>query len=312
MARVLVTSPLATDIRPLLFEHELIGGDRLLSRDDLLAMVTDVEGLICLLTERIDEELLARAPRLRVIANHAVGFDNIDRAACARRGIVVANTPDVLTDATADLTFALILAVARRVLEGDALVRSGQWRGWEPTQALGFAIGGRTLGLVGMGRIGQAVARRGQGFGMRILFANRSIKSIAGATQVPLERLLDEADVLSIHCSLEPGTRGLIGTDELARMKPNAILINTARGPIVDEPALIAALAAGRLGGAGLDVYAEEPHVPEALRYEPRTVLLPHVGSATKQARTRMAELCAEAVREVLAGRTPQNQVRYA
>jgi glyoxylate reductase len=309
MPRVVVTSPLAIDVRPLLAGHDVFGGDRRLERAELLRAVADADALICLLSDRVDEELLAAAPRLRVVADHAVGVDNIDLGACARRGVAVAHTPDVLTDATADLAFALVLAVARRVVEGDALARSGTWGGWEPGQLLGADVAGRTLGLVGFGRIGQAVARRGLGFGMRVLYAAPTPRPVAGATHAPLDQLLEEADFVSLHCPLTPATRGLIGAAELARMKPTAILVNTARGPIVDEAALAAALRAGRLAGAGLDVYAEEPRVPEALRAEPRAVLLPHIGSATHTARARMAELCAEAVREILAGGRPANLV---
>jgi glyoxylate reductase len=299
---VLVTSPLSIDPRPRLAGHDVRGGDRRLGRAELLAAVADADALICLLTDRIDEELLARAPRLRVVADHAVGVDNVDLAACARRGIVVANTPDVLTEATADLTFALILAVARRVVEGDALVRSGRWLGWAPDHFLGADVSGRTLGLVGMGRIGQAVARRAAGFGMRIVHTGR-------AAGVPLAELLSESDFVSLHCPLTPATHRLIDAAALRRMKPTAFLINTARGAIVDEEALVAALAAGGIAGAGLDVFAEEPRVPPALIADPRVVLLPHIGSATHATRARMAELCISAVNEVLAGRSPANRV---
>jgi glyoxylate reductase len=302
VSSVVVSSPLAIDVRPLLAGHEVVGGDRRLGRDELLAAVGGADGLICLLSDRIDEELLARAPRLRVVANHAVGVDNVDRAACARRGIVLANTPDVLTDATADLTFALLLAVARRVVEGDALVRSGGWTGWEPGQLLGADLAGRTLGIVGLGRIGQAVARRAAGFGMRVVWTGRGVG-------VPLAELLASSDFVTLHCPLTPATRGLIDAAALAKMKPTAILVNTARGDIVDEPALVAALAQGRIAGAGLDVFAAEPEVPAALRADPRVVVLPHVGSATRGTRARMAELCAEAVTAVLAGRMPANRV---
>jgi glyoxylate reductase len=302
VSRVVVTSPLAIDVRPLLAGHDVAGGDRRLGRAELLDAVGDADGLICLLSDRVDEELLARAPRLRVVADHAVGVDNVDLAACARRAIVVANTPDVLTDATADLAFALLLAVARRVVEGDALVRSGGWAGWEPGQLLGADVAGRTLGIVGLGRIGQAVARRAAGFDMRVLWTGRG----AG---VPLDELLADSDFVTLHCPLTPATRGLIGAAALAQMKPTAILVNTARGAIVDEAALVAALAAGRIAGAGLDVFAAEPEVPAALRADPRVVVLPHVGSATRGTRARMAQLCAEAVNAVLAGRVPANRV---
>jgi len=308
MARVVVTSPLSIDVRPLLAGHEVSGGSVRLDRAALLAAVADADGLICLLSDRIDAELLDRAPRLRVVANHAVGVDNVDLAACAARGVAVANTPDVLTEATADLAFALLLAVGRRLVEGDALVRSGGWSGWAPDQLLGADLAGRTLGIIGMGRIGQAVARRAAGFDLRIVYTHPRPVAAPGS-HVALEHLLAESDFVSIHCPLTAATRGLIGARELAAMKPTAILVNTARGPIVDEAALASVLAAGGLGGAGLDVFAEEPRVPEALRASPRVVILPHIGSATLGTRARMATLCAEAVREVLAGRRPANLV---
>jgi len=300
---VLLTSPLPIDVAPLLAGHELRGGDRRLSRPEMLEAVAEVEGLICLLSDRIDEELLARAPALRVVSNFAVGVDNIDFAAVARHGVAVTNTPDVLTDATADLAFALILAVARRVVEGDALARTGGWRGWAPDQFLGTDVSGRTLGIVGMGRIGRAVARRAAGFGMRVIHTGR------GGEGMALDPLLSEADFVSLHAPLTDETRGMIGARELALMKPTAFLINTARGALVDETALAEALEVGRIAGAGLDVYIAEPTIPEALRRQPRAVLLPHVGSATAQTRARMAELCATGVREVLAGRRPANLV---
>jgi glyoxylate reductase len=236
-----------------------------------------------------------------------VGVDNIDLAAARRRGVAVTNTPDVLTEATADVTFALLLAAARRLGEGERLVRAGEWRGWEPGQLLGAEVHGRTLGIIGMGRIGRAVARRAEGFAMRVLHHTPRAPG-----SVPLGDLLAESDFISIHCRLDASTRGLIGARELSLMKPGAILVNTARGAIVDEEALAAALTEGRLAGAGLDVYSDEPNVPPALLAAPRAVLLPHLGSATHAARARMAELCASGVREVLAGRRPHNLVELS
>lgn len=270
------------------------------------------EALICLLTHRIDDALLARAPRLRVVANYAVGFDNVDVAACTRRGVAVANTPDVLTEATADLTFALLLAAARRLGEGERLVRAGAWTGWEPGQLLGVDVWGRTLGIVGLGRIGAAVARRGRGFGMPVVYSGsrpRPDGEAMGARFVPLAELLARADFVSIHCPLTAATRHLIDGAALAQMKPTAILVNTARGPIVDEAALAAALAAGTIAGAGIDVYEREPAIDPALVACDRAVLAPHLGSATTDARRRMGELCASAVRSVLAGERPENLV---
>jgi glyoxylate reductase len=310
---VLLTSPLAADVRtwlpPTLADVVPLPADTPLHQAIAMA-----EGLICLLSDPIDAALLARAPRLRVIGNHAVGFDNIDVAEATRRGIVVCNTPDVLTDATADLTLALLLAVARRLPEGEALVRTGAWTGWSPTQLLGADLGGRTLGLVGFGRIGQAVARRARGFGLHIIYyartrASAELEARLDATWTSMDDLVSKSYFVSLHCPLTPETRGIIDARRLARMKPDAFLVNTARGACVDEDALVTALEAGHLAGAALDVYSEEPRIPERLRRAPRTLLLPHIGSATRGARARMAELCARGVAAVLRGERPPNVV---
>jgi glyoxylate reductase len=291
--RVVVSAPLAVDAQALLGPHIHLEQGPLPGADALIALLTD----------RVDDGLLAVAgPQLRVVANHAVGVDNVDVAACTRRGVVVTNTPDVLTEATADMTFALLLAGARRIVEGDALVRGGAWTGWEPTQHLGADVGGATLGLIGRGRIGEAVARRAAGFGMRVLATTRS-------GGVPLGELLVTSDFVSLHCPLTPETRHIIDAAALARMRPTAILINTARGACVDESALAEALAAGRIAGAGLDVFEAEPQVHPGLRAHPRVVLAPHAGSATTSARRRMGEICAIAVRDVLEGRRPRTVV---
>jgi glyoxylate reductase len=281
-------------------------------RARLLAEVPGADGLIALLVDPVDAELLAAAPGLRVVANFAVGFDNVEVAAASARGVVVTNTPDVLTDATADFAFALLLAAARRVVEGDALVRSGRWTGWAPGQLLGAEVAGRTLGLIGLGRIGQAVARRARGFDLRVLHTGPRPVAAAealGAERVPLPALLAESDFVSLHCPLTDETRGLIDAAALAQMKPGAILVNTARGACVDEAALAAALGAGHLGGAGLDVFAAEPLVHPDVLASPRVVLAPHAGSATTTARRRMGEICATAVRAVLEGRRPDTVV---
>jgi glyoxylate reductase len=270
------------------------------------------DAMVTLLTERVDAAVLDLAPRLRVVANYAVGFDNIDVAAATARGVCVANTPDVLTEATADLAFGLALAAARRLGEGDRLVRSGRWTGWAPGQLLGVDVWGKTLGIVGLGRIGRAMARRGRGFGMSILYAGpRDVSEAAalGATRVDVDALFERADVVSLHCPLTSDTRGLVSAARLARMKSTAILVNTVRGALVDEAAVARAIAAGRLAGAGLDVFAREPAVHPALVAEERVVLAPHLGSATTRARTAMAELCASAVRDVLADHRPANLV---
>lgn len=276
----------------------------------------EADALICLLLDRIDDAVLAAAPRLRVVANCAVGVDNIDLAACARRGVVVANTPDVLTEATAELAFALMLAVARRLGEGERLVRSGGWSGWALDQLLGVQLLGKTIGIVGFGRIGQAMARRARGFGMHVIYASPREVALRGSgwgdeplRRVDLDTLFREADVVSLHCPLTPETYRLVDARRLALMKPTGILVNTARGACVDEAALVEALAHGRLFGAGLDVYVGEPEIHPDLRSCPRLVLAPHIGSATTEARTAMAQLCADAVIAVLSGCRPENLV---
>ncbi|MFO0706004.1 MAG: D-glycerate dehydrogenase [Nitrospira sp.] len=286
--------------------------DRQATAEDLRRGFAQADAVICTLTDRIDDTLLATAARLKIVANYAVGYNNIDVPAAARRGIVVTNTPDVLTDATADLTWALILAVTRRVVEGDRWVRTGTWPGWAPTQMLGLDVTGKTLGIVGMGRIGQAVALRAQGFRMPVLYAaHRSIEHPADArwTHAPLQEVLASADILSLHVPLTETTRHLIGQRELATMKPSSVLINTARGPVVDEAALLTALRNGTIAGAGLDVYEREPAIQAGLEGLSNVVLLPHLGSATQDTRIKMGMICVENVGAVLAGRPPLNPV---
>ena len=263
----------------------------------------DADAVVPTPRERVSDDLLALAPRLKVVASCSVGTDHVDLEACRRRGVVVTNTPGVLTEATADLTWLLILAVARRFREGDGLIRSGAWDGWKPTELTGASLDGKVLGVFGPGRIGTAVARRAEAFGMKVVTCDA-----ADGPEV-FERLLAESDVLTIHAPLTPATRGRFGADELSRMKPGAILVNTARGPIVAEAALAAALASGRLGGAGLDVYEKEPAVHPGLLPLPNVVLLPHLGSATRESRLAMARTaCAEAIR-VLRGEEPRHRV---
>lgn len=272
----------------------------------------EADAVISTLADRIDETVLSHTTRLKIIANYAVGYNNIDLPVASRRGIVVTNTPDVLTDATADLTWALILAVSRRVVEGDAWVRTGTWSGWTPTQMLGADVSGRTLGIIGMGRIGQAVARRAAGFSMRVIYAGRhAVSSPPGHEWMrrSLDEVLRDSDFLSLHVPLTETTRHLIGRGELALMKPTAHLINTSRGPVIDETALIAALATRTIAGAGLDVYEHEPTVPPALRSLPNVVLLPHVGSATLDTRVRMGLICLDNIAAVLDGRQAPNRV---
>jgi glyoxylate reductase len=306
---VVSSAALPFDVAPLLGDASLrapAAGH--LDRAALLRQVADADALIALLSDRVDDELLAAAPRLRVVANFAVGFDNVDRDAATRRGVVCTNTPDVLTEATADFAFALLLAAARRVVEGDRLVRDGAWTGWAPGHHLGADVGGRVLGIVGLGRIGAAVATRARGFSMPILYCGPREVADAdalGARRVPRQALLAESDFVSLHCPLTDDTRHVIDADALAAMKPTAILVNTARGGCVDEPALARALAAGQIAGAGLDVFAAEPAVDPELLAGDRVVLAPHAGSATTTARKAMAQICANSVRAVLDGRRP-------
>lgn len=271
------------------------------------------EAVICTLTDRIDRTLLAEAPRLKIVANYAAGYDNIDLAAARERGVVVTNTPDVLTDTTADLTWALILAVARRVVEGDAWLRAGTWTGWRPTQMLARDVTGKTLGIVGMGRIGQAVARRAEGFRMPVLYASRGACSAPSSSSswihLPLPDVLRRADFVSLHVPLSDATRHLIGPRELALMKATSFLINTSRGAVVDEEALVSALQIGKIAGAGLDVYEREPAVHAGLVALSNVVLLPHLGSATQDTRTRMGMICLENIAAVLNGKPAPNQV---
>jgi len=283
-----------------------------IDRHELLERVRGAAAVITLLTDPVDEALLeAAGPQLRIVANYAVGYDNIDVAACNRRQIAVSNTPDVLTEATADQAFALLLSVARRVREGHELVASGGWTGWQPLQLVGREVGGATLGIVGMGRIGRAVARRGAGFGMRLLYHNRRRDEAAeaelGARYVTLEELLAASDAVSLHAPLTEATHHLIDAAALARMKATAILVNTARGAVVDEAALVAALRDGTLWGAGLDVFEHEPAVHPGLLELPNVVLAPHLGSATESSRTAMARLASEAVLAALDGRAAGN-----
>jgi glyoxylate reductase len=269
----------------------------------------DVEAIVALLTDTIDAALLALTPRLRIVANVAVGVDNVDLAACKQHGVSVTNTPDVLTEATADLAFGLLLAAARRIAEGDRLVRAGGFTGWTPTFMLGTPVHGTTLGLVGMGRIGQAMARRARGFGMHVLYTQRTrlpqpLERALGATWVEkLDDMLGEADAVSIHCPLTVATRHLFDGPRLGRMRAGSVLVNTARGPIVDEAALAAALARGPLAAAGLDVFEDEPRIHPALLVRENVVLAPHIGSADRPTREAMAARAVDNVLAVLAGR---------
>ena len=286
--------------------------DRVLSHAELVEKVRARDGVLCLLTDTIDEAVLEAARGARVFANYAVGYDNIDVAAATRWDIMVTNTPGVLTDATSDMAWALLFSVARRVVEGDAYTRAGRFKGWAPTLLLGADITRRTLGVIGAGRIGTAFALKSVGFDMRVLYAdpvpNDRLEAI-GAERVDLDRLLHESDFVSVHVALSESTRHLIGPDALRKMKDTACLINTSRGPVVDEAALAEALQQGWIAGAGLDVYEDEPLLTPGLSDCPNAVLCPHVASATRHTRGEMARMAAENLVAALRGQRPTNLV---
>ena len=284
--------------------------------DELYRRIAGAHAVLTLLTTKVDDAFLdATGPQLQVVSNVAVGYNNIDVPACARRGVVATNTPGVLTDATADIAFGLILMTTRRLAEGERLIRSGvPWR-FGMFMMLGTGIQERRLGIVGMGAIGQAVARRARAFGMTIAYSNRSsvapdVETELGAARLPLDELLATSDIVSINCPYSPETHHLIGAPQLARMQPGAFLINTARGPIIDETALVAALQTGAIAGAGLDVYEHEPQLADGLRELDNVVLIPHLGSATVETRTAMAMLAARNTVAVLAGDEPPTAIR--
>lgn len=313
MARVLVTRRLPDGgLDPLVRAgHEIVArdDDTPFTHDELVEAARDVDAIVCLLTDRIDTEVLqAGAPRLKVVANVAVGHDNIDVAAAATARVAVCNTPGVLDETTADVAFLLILAAARLGSHAESELRAGRWHGWGVNQFLGRDVHGATLGLVGFGRIGSAVARRAGGFGMQVLHHTRNDTNVPG-WRGDLDTMLGESDIVSIHVPLSDSTRHLIDERRLRLLRPSAVLVNTARGPVVDEEALAIALEEDRLFAAGLDVYEEEPTVHPRLLAAPRTVLLPHIGSASVATRTRMAELACEGVVAVLAGEQPPNLV---
>jgi len=313
VGRVLVTRRLPDGGLDPLAAHELVGpnaDDAPFPPAELRAHAAEVDGIVCVLTDRIDGDLLkaGAAGRLRVVANVAVGYDNIDVVAAREHGIVVCNTPGVLDDTTADLAFALILAASRLLHDAEADLRAVRWQGWGITQYLGQDVHDAALGIVGYGRIGRAVARRASGFDMRVLHYARADTGEPGFV-ADLDDLLRESDIVTLHVPGGEATRHLIDARRLALMKPTAVLVNTARGPVVDEEALADALYSGRLFAAGLDVFEHEPLVSERLLHAPRTVLLPHIGSASQATRTQMARLASSAVGTVLAGGTPPNVV---
>ena len=292
------------------FDAEYWAGDERPSREEVLKRVAGKDALVCLLTERIDREMLdAAGPNLRIVANVAVGFDNIDVPACTERNVVVTNTPGVLDETTADFAWTLLMAVARRLVEADRMARSGAWKKWNLDQLCGTDVWGKTLGIIGLGRIGRAVARRAAGFRMRILYNNtkrapEEIEKELQAEFVSRDAIFEHADFLSLHVPLNAATRGMIGPTELAKMKRTAFLINTTRGPVVQEAALIDALQRGTIAGAALDVFEREPLIPDGLRRD-NVVLAPHLGSASVETRTRMALIAVENAIALFAGRRP-------
>jgi glyoxylate reductase len=304
---------IAAELQALLDSSQLTGLDVTWLSTDQPTPRGEWVAIVPLLSRWVGGTELKILPKLRIVANCAVGYNNVDLVAAEMRGVLVTNTPGVLTESTADLTWALILATARRLVEGVDLVRSGKWTGWHPEQLLGLELRGKVLGLLGAGRIGQAVGRRAPGFGMRILYAARGAKADfekeTGAGRVDLQQLLAESDVLSLHVPASPETKGIINAETLGHMKPGAILINTARGDLIREEALANALTSGHLGGAGLDVYTEEPAIHPRLLAAPRTVLLPHIGSATEETRRKMAAIAVANVQSVLAGTPPLTPV---
>jgi len=288
--------------------------DRVLERDELLAAVGDVDGLLPLLTDTIDAELFDAAPKLKVVANYAVGFNNIDVEEATRRGILVTNTPGVLTETTADLTWSLLMAMARRIVEGDKFMRAGKYVGWAPMLLLGSDVYGKTLGIVGIGQIGQAVARRAMGFDMNILYHDKwelppVAEHLLHADDVSLEELLQGSDFVTLHVPLIPETHHLIGKEQLEMMKQDAYLINASRGPVVDEVALVEALRNGVIKGAALDVFEDEPAMKPGLAELDNVVVVPHLGSASIETRTAMADLAVSNLLDFFAGKQPPTPV---
>jgi len=314
--KVYATHPLFEEARKILDANcdiQYWGEPERPPREEVLRRVKDREALICLLTEKINDELLRAAPKLRIVSNVAVGFDNIDVDACTRRGVVATNTPGVLDETTADFTWTLLLAVARRLIEGEALARSGNWKGWNLDQLCGADVWGKTLGIVGFGRIGRAVARRASGFQMKVIYtdavrASEDIERSVNAEFRDMNTLLTESDFISLHVPLLPETRGLFDAPKFFRMKPTAFLINTSRGPVVDEAALVAALENRKIAGAALDVYENEPFIHPGLK-RPNVVLAPHLASASIETRSKMATMAANNIVALFKGQRPPNML---
>ena len=314
---ILSTRPLFPAARAILNQHfdvDYWKPSERISREELLKRVADREGLVCLLTEKVDDQLLSAAPKLRIASTVSVGYDNIDLAACTRHKVVATNTPGVLDDTTADFAWTLLMAIARRLLEGDAWMRSGTWPGWDLDQLVGGDIWGKTLGVLGFGRIGRGVARRARGFEMRVLYsdavrASAEVEKELNAEFVDRDRLFRESDFISVHVPLLPDTRHLISKDNLEKMKRTAFLVNTSRGPVVDEAALAAALENKKIAGAALDVFEHEPKVHPALLTRKDLILTPHIASASVETRTKMAVMAANNVVALFEGRRPPNAI---
>jgi glyoxylate reductase len=313
--KAFVTKPLFPSVCAMLeqqLDAEYWDQPERIPRDELLRRIADKDALLCLPTDKINDELLDAAPKLRMLATVSVGYDHVDLAACTRHKVIVTNTPGVLTDTTADLAFALLMAVARRIVEGDAWTRSGSWTGLAFDTFLGADVWGKTLGIIGFGRIGREMARRALGFKMRVIYSsqNRAPEAVENelrAQFVPFDTVLRESDFVSLHVPLLPATRHLISTESFEKMKPTAFLINTTRGPVVDEAALVQALESRKIAGAGLDVYEQEPKVNPGLLPRKDVVLAPHIGSATIDTRTAMARLAVENTLAFFSGKKPPN-----
>jgi glyoxylate reductase len=312
--KILATRPLFDAARQILQEKcevEYWPQEERIPREELFRRVKDKQGLVCLLTDRVDDELLRGATKLRIVANVAVGFNNVDVPACTKRGVAVTNTPGVLDESTADFAWALMMAVARRVGEGETLARSGNWKGWDLDQLVGTDVWGKTLGLVGFGRIGRAMARRAGGFKMKVIYtdvqrAPEDVEKELNAEYRDFNTLLAESDFVSLHVPLLPETQGLLEAAKFFRMKPSAFLINTSRGSVVDEAALVHALESKKIAGAALDVYENEPFIHPGLKRS-NVVLTPHIASASLETRTKMACMAAENVRDFVDGKRPPN-----
>jgi glyoxylate reductase len=314
--KVLATRPLfppAQEILNAVCEAEYWTKPERISKEELFRRIKDKEGLVCLLTEKVNQELLSAAPKLRIAANVAVGFDNIDVAACTKRGVVATNTPGVLDETTADFAWTLMMAVARRLGEGEALARSGNWSGWDLDQLVGTDVWGKALGIVGFGRIGRAMARRAIGFQMKVIYADavrapEALEKELRAEYRGMASLLAESDFVSVHVPLLPETRGLFDAPRFYKMKPTAYLINTSRGAVVDEAALVHALESGKIAGAALDVFENEPFIHPGLKRS-NVVLAPHIASASIETRTKMACMAAKNVVAMFQGQRPLNML---